>query len=48
MGNGNGSLEITVDEAYEDEDASQEVHLYYLDNSGSNTADFYIEGYELS
>ena len=47
MGNGNGNLEITVNEDYEDEDATGEVHLYYLDNSGSNTADIYIEGYEL-
>lgn len=47
MGNGNGNLEITVNEEYEDEDSSKEVHLYYLDNAGTDTADFYIEGYEL-
>ena len=48
MGNGNGNLEVYVNEAYEDEDATKEVHLYWLDNSGSNTADIYIEGYELA
>lgn len=47
MGNGNGDLEITVNEEYEDEDSSKEVHLYYRDNAGTDTADFYIEGYEL-
>ena len=47
MGNGNGDLEITVNEEYEDEDASKEVHLYYNDVAGTDTADFYIEGYEL-
>lgn len=32
---------------YQDEDASDEVHLYYVDNSGTNTADIYIIGYEI-
>ena len=45
---GNGNLEIDVDSDYEDEDASGEVHLYWVDNSGSNTADIYIIGYELA
>ena len=48
MDSGNGNLDILLDHAYEDEDGSGEVHLYYLDNSGSNTADIYIIGYELA
>ena len=47
MGNGNGSLALEDDFDYEDEDATGEVHLYYLDNSGANTADIYIKGTEL-
>jgi len=46
-GNVNGNSNIYMDLPYEDEDASAEVHLYYLDNSGANTADIYIMGYEL-
>ena len=42
---GNATLMMNV--AYEDEDASSEVHLYYLDNSGANTADIYIIGYQM-
>ena len=42
-----GNANIMLNTPYEDEDASNEVHLYYLDNSGANTADFYILGYEL-
>jgi hypothetical protein len=45
---GNGTESIVLDYPYEDEDASNEVHLYWLDNSGANTADIYILGYELS
>jgi len=48
MGNGNGNLTIALDYAYEDEDASDEVHLYFVDHSGSNTGDFYINGLGLS
>jgi len=33
--------------SYEDEDDSKEVHLYYNDDSGANTADIYIVGYGL-
>lgn len=47
MANGNGNAEIFVNLPYEDEDNTKEVHLYYLDNSGANTADFYIIGYQL-
>ncbi len=42
---GNATLMMNV--AYEDEDASGEVHLYYIDNSGANTADIYIIGYQM-
>lgn len=47
MESGNGNADIYLDLSYEDEDASDEVHLYYFDNSGSNTADIYIIGYEM-
>ena len=47
MGTMSGDANIFVDLPYEDEDASDEVHLYYLDNSGANTADIYITGFEL-
>jgi hypothetical protein len=39
---------IWLDLPYEDEDASGEVHLYWLDNSGANTADIIIQGVELA
>lgn len=42
---GNANLMLNI--PYEDEDASDEVHMYWVDNSGTNTADFYIQGYEL-
>jgi hypothetical protein len=45
---GNGTETIYVDQPYEDEDATGEVHLYWVDNSGSNTADIIITGYELT
>jgi hypothetical protein len=45
---GNGDETIYVDQPYEDEDATGEVHLYWVDNSGSNTANIIITGYELS
>lgn len=44
----NGDNTIYVDKPYEDEDESQEVHLYLIDNSGANTFDIIITGYELS
>jgi hypothetical protein len=43
-----GNANLLVNALYEDEDASNEVHLYYIDNSGANTADIYIIGYPLS
>ena len=43
-----GNATIWLDLPYEDEDASSEVHLYYRDNSGANTADIIIQGLELS
>ena len=43
----NGNANIHLDLPYEDEDISDEVHLYYIDNSGTNTADIYIIGYEM-
>jgi hypothetical protein len=45
---GNGDANIHLDLPYQDEDDSGEVHLYYVDNSGANTADFYIIGYEMA
>ena len=44
---GNEDADIHLDLPYEDEDSSNEVHLYYVDNGGSNTADIYIMGYEM-
>lgn len=44
---GNGNAAIYLDLPYEDEDDSKEVHLYYADNSGSNTADIYVLGIEM-
>ncbi len=48
MVNGNLAEEISIDYSYKDEDLSDEVHLYWIDNSGVNTADFYITGIELN
>lgn len=45
---GNETENISMDYSYEDEDNSESVHLYWVDNSGSNTADFYITGVELT
>jgi hypothetical protein len=45
MSGGNGDLEVDLDHPYEDEDASDEVHLYLMDNVGSNTFDVYVLGY---
>jgi len=47
MRSGEGDANIYLSLPYEDEDASNEVHLYYLDNSGTNTVDIYIRGTEL-
>jgi len=47
MDGASGDADIYLNLPYEDEDASSEVHLYYLDNSGTNTADIYILGFEL-
>jgi len=44
---GNLTEEISMDYAYEDEDSSLSLHLYWVDNSGTNTADFYISGFEM-
>lgn len=48
IGNCNAEANISLDHPYEDEDATGELHLYYVDNSGANTADIYITAYELS
>lgn len=47
MGEGSGNADISLIHPYEDEDDSNEVHLYYLNNSGTNTADIYLMGTEL-
>jgi hypothetical protein len=47
MLSGNGDEDVNLDHAYEDEDATQEVHLYFVDNSGSASATVYIAGFKL-
>jgi len=42
-----GDATLMMNLSYEDEDDSKEVHLYYNDDSGANTADIYIVGYGL-
>jgi len=42
-----GDANLLLNLPYEDEDASGEVHLYFLDNSGANTADIYVIGFGL-
>jgi len=42
-----GNATLWLDLPYEDEDASEEVHLYWVDNSGTNTATFIIQAIEL-
>jgi len=42
-----GNANLWLDLPYQDEDASNEVHLYYLDNSGANTATIIIKATEL-
>jgi len=39
-----GDQHLLLDLYYEDEDASAEVHLYYLDNAGTDTAGITILG----
>lgn len=43
-----GNANIWLDLPYQDEDASGEVHLYFLDNGGANTASIYIKAFALS
>ena len=47
MDSGDGDDIIWMDLAYQDEDASGEVHVYFVDNSGSNTFDIYVQGFKL-
>ena len=47
MEQGYGNQNILLNLPYNDEDASNEVHLYFTDNSGNNTFDVYIIGYQL-
>lgn len=42
-----GNANIMLDLPFEDEDGSNEVHIYWISNSGVDTADIYILGYEL-
>jgi hypothetical protein len=42
---GNANLMLGI--PYQDEDASNEVHLYWISDSGIDTASIYILGYEL-
>jgi hypothetical protein len=47
MNRGRQEETIEFDYNYEDEDATNEVHLYAVDNGGTATFDFYIKGVEL-
>jgi hypothetical protein len=47
MDGGNGNESIYPDLAYEDEDASGEIHLYFNDVTGAATADIFVQGYQL-
>ena len=47
MNHGRNNESIALDYSYEDEDLSETLHLYWRDNVGSVTADFYITGVEL-
>jgi hypothetical protein len=47
MNQGNGDKQIYLDIPYYDEDASKEVHLYLIDNSGTNTFSVYITAIEM-
>lgn len=44
----NGNATIFVDLPYEDEDGTNEVHLYWVSDSGVDTADIYIQGFALT
>lgn len=44
-GNGDANIQLTL--PFDDEDDSGEVHIYYLDNDGADTADIYVIGTEL-
>jgi len=46
--NMSGDATFRIDHAYNDEDASNEVHLYWQDNAGTATYDVIIAGYALS
>ncbi|MEA2038102.1 MAG: hypothetical protein U9O94_11445, partial [Nanoarchaeota archaeon] len=48
MVGGNLDEEISIDYSYKDEDLSDTIHLYWVDNAGTETADFYITGIELN
>lgn len=43
----NGNKNIRLDYLYEDEDGSNELHLYFNDKTGSNTASFYVFAKEM-
>jgi len=43
-----GNANLWLDLPYEDEDASGEVHLYFLDNGGAETASIYIKAFALT
>jgi hypothetical protein len=47
MAGANGNANIYLDLPYEDEDASNEVHFFFDDVAGSDTADIYVLGYGL-
>jgi len=44
---GNGDADIFLGYPYEDEDDSNEVHLYYVDNNATDTIDVYLIGSEM-
>ena len=48
MNAGKGDMDIFSQFAYHDEDESEKVHMYYVDNKGSDPIDIYIMGYELA
>ncbi len=42
-----GNANLTLNYPYQDEDASGEVHLYYDDTAGTDTADIHVLGLEM-
>ncbi len=42
-----GNAALMLNYPYQDEDASGEVHLYYEDTAGADTADLYVQGMEM-